>query len=699
MKKQTASLTFQHLYENGEHQKILSSDLLVPESFAHAFEADFFKGICLIQTQRWQELDILLNNSTHSHQDLFTKILPALKLKKVGHSAQALQLVHSLSLLQLHKNISPVVLAEIYLQLGSVYFANSEFLMALELYQQAYEHFAKISWIGKKAISAFNCFVACDNLKQSIEADQWLLETETLLKNHSLVPLENSVLVSQIEKMVFTGQLTSAINRYENILSENLLSRLNPRQNILIHQAIATAYMELGYLNLAENSLRVARENIFQFQHLDLEIFQMALELNFESISLRKIVKPKSFHTVKLNQDIRGELKKNIATFRKNNYFQWTQFEQKKSIFLKSLQNKYADLYTRWDLQDLKDLHELDLYSASPRALQTALLSILTAKKKNQLKDWLLKATNLQVEYQGPWQKTLLGLAQSFLFCMDGLPLKAKPIILENLSITEANGLEIIHGLLLGLLSWIDNHHQMQWLDYVLILDTDKKKFFEDFFKATLGISIIQNRWLVDQEQLQILTTPTTAGFVSNDYDLLIDKVQGKIFYKSELVPIKYGSVMSQILIAILSSKSEGLEKSEIATVMGIMDYNPITNDPAIYSNIRRLREIIPIECMGSRYRLSPDTKWGCIEDRPLIHQDINEREQTLLRLIEQYQQAISAKNGKHSLKEFRLTRQQAVEQLGVSERTALRVLTDLVNKGLLQKFGAGRGVYYKKTN
>lgn len=557
---------------------------------------------------------------------------------------------------------------ELELQTGSLYFTMSDYDKAFQAYKRAYEAAEGLNLKGKMAIAAFNAAVALNYLKRELETKTWLWYSENILSKYHLTSLKLSVQLWKAEKALAEGKFLEASQGSLELLQ----NELSVVQKVLSLQTLAQAQMEMGQISESESTLTQSRSVINKNHYFQFEGFQQALELNLEVLLYRKIQRSSFVGKSDLSADQRVQLRMKIAQGRKAQ-LHGDDAKVEKVLSELEKQSTIAELH-------FEDLHA-SLHGAlienpsTARSAQAALMLAIKKKKANWIQALPAKLENGE---SNPW-KEILSLFAGAISLMTTDKSKAAPLFSKAIVLSEKLGFERMVSLCLGFAAYCDSHRQFDWFDHLSNLEATDRRWLQDFFMDAIGINLVKGSWMIAADEKKIL--PQNSK-VQGNYDLIIDEKKGSVSLHGSEMPLTAQSILFPILKAIASSGLEGLSKEALVSAVWGYTYDPSVHDSLIYTNVRRLRDLIPIDLYQGNYRLASEIRWCLISDsQQAVQLELNDRQRQILKTLRA-----------NSL----ISRKQVVSQLDISERTALRELTDMVEKRLLVKSGNGRGVTYR---
>lgn len=559
--------------------------------------------------------------------------------------------------------------AHFYLQAGTLFFTLSDYQAALKNYQLAYEKYEQIQLRGKMLVCCYNISITFYNLNVRSSSNLWLSQCSNQLRNYHLENLLDSLTTFQIEKLNSECRFQASL-----ALARETLQRgdLNPVQEILIYQTAARSQIELGMLYAAEMDLLKSRMLMHQRQIYQYEAQQLSLEKDLEVLSGQKL---KSFEKKRdhSNQDIRFLTALKIAHCREALLREDKALAE--SLYLEISRVPYhvsAHLLN----QDLKFYFEKDLCidKTSPRLLE----AILFESVRNP--HWISYLSNITEMLEGAWGRCIfLFISASRL--MKNNPREANLRLEHGFRAAEENGFVRWRIYFDYALSQI-NHSDIQSQKLQSSLEVHELRRAAQLFRVYFALP--QRNLSTVKTQSSREVTFVDASEVRAQKDLVIETGVEKVYFQGEEVTSLKNSILYKILVAIAQSDS-GLGKQDLIEQVWGYEYNPEIHDSLVFNNLRRLRDLVPVELSQGLYRISSHINWALItvgiqSDAP--KSSLKDRQKEIMRLLQERQGPIA--------------RRDLVEKLGISERTALRELTKLVELGVLTKHGQGRSVAYE---
>lgn len=550
-------------------------------------------------------------------------------------------------------NLDPQVEVEARMQWAQMLYTLEKWDEVLNHYKIAFELAEKESLPGTKAICAFNLATVYENLDQKIEAKTWLWVCQKELSSYTLENLNNSVALYEIQVALKDLQDEKVIELTPEFLKKTNLSLM---QRIRGLHALAESQSEFGHILDAEMTLSQSRKIIQQGQYEQYMTSQEILELNLASVIHRS-----------------------------------GRFQNRKNWENPSLSLHYKAVHARWLFRMNDHVKALriagEIRKDSPQAEQFEDLFVLLSNRLEQpgkrartlehqiFKCWLTKQwkgleyikTFLEIENSSsPWKKTLFHLSSGLLSLVQIEVSKSYDELKAGLQVAKSSGLERLETLIVSLLKTL--HGESLSLGYDL--SPEELAFYEGLLSRVSSAPVAMSR----NQNGQV-----TLG--AEKSDLVYDEDKNEIIWQDEAISLQNQPVLQRILKMLLS-KPTGLSKENLVESVWGLNYHPLHHDPMIYSAMGRLRDLIPIEMNSGVYKLPGTIRWTYLSQNKKDSFNLSSRQKKIMEIIENSQA---------------LSRKEVVETLEISERTALRELTNLVRMGLLVQSGAGRGVHYKK--
>ncbi len=632
-------------------------------------ENDFSRARALIL--QGMDLNVPLTMS-----ELETKAINMMQLRREGKFLHAQEIFENEILGQLPQCEDNRLVGEIYYIAGSAYINSTEFARALEMYTMAVTYFDKAQAPFRATAAAYNAAISSLNGCFTAAHDEWIAQTQNRVQQIHFDALTLSMRVHEVHSLHKAEKFPEAVAKSKLLLDKAHLSHF---QRIELMQVYAKSALELGQVLDANIYSNYARQVLFANKLYQYELDQLSLENNIESLCYLRTTKITLSNNPNRSLDkaaygeyrlscIRQALNENnLALVRK------TSDEIRREIPDPVL----AQLYTR----------DLDLaltpYNIFPekraRGLQT---QVLQALRHRDLPFSRLLVAHLEEDLKAshnPWKESLLLIARSYAQISQGLTALAANELIRALDITSANGLMRLYSISLGLLVVCDNHFEMQWLEHLKGLEAADRIAVQDFFKAALG-NQLSTLYLVISNNRRDLSLDQS----NSEADLIINQESGEVRYMGQVLQLSGQSLLFLLLNNLARAQKQGLSKEEIIKQVWGYSYDPVAHDPLVYINIKRLRDLVPIEIHAGRYRISPQISWQFvvpaeIEDRKL---NLTPRQVSIVNFIQRAD-------------DKSVSRSDIVRLLGISPRTALRELTEMVEKKFLVRQGAGRSARY----
>jgi tetratricopeptide (TPR) repeat protein len=603
--------------------------------------------------------------------------IAAMKLRFAGYFDQSVKLIEELVLPQI-TNIPDIRLqAEIYHIIGASYFSTGRMDKAIACYEKAFAGFEACQNLFRMVSAANNIATSSMNIYDYETHSKWTEIAKVSLKQIHFELMDLNIEVKECHALIHREKFEEAIAKSKQFLEKNNLTH---GQRIELMQIIASGYVELGQIHEASIHSNRARQLIYSNKIYFLEIAQLSLEKNIETLCYVRaprigftdnpvvLVDKIYFGAYRiagarelLNGNNISAVRQQLADIKKDD---WTGRFQS-NFYIRDLElaaNGYAALPERrargLQVQLLQAMRHRDL----------AFMQILVSHMDENLKT-----------DTSSWKEILFLLAKSYLQISQGLAGEAVPGLIRALDLTSITGLTRLYSIALGFLVIGDAHFEMQWLEHLKGLESQDRVAIQDFFKAAVG-NQLSTLYLVISSNRRELSLEQDKSEV----DLVINQETGEVKFRNEILPISGQSILFLLLNQLARSQKQGLTKEEIIHNVWGYTYESSAHDPLVYINIKRLRDLVPIEIQGGRYRISPQISWQFvvpseIEDRKL---NLTPRQVSIVSYIQK-------------MDEKSASRSDIVSLLGISPRTALRELTEMVDKNYLTRHGAGRSARY----
>ncbi|MFN8846525.1 MAG: hypothetical protein ACK5W9_06710, partial [Bdellovibrionales bacterium] len=382
-------------------------------------------------------------------------------------------------------------------------------------------------------------------------------------------------------------------------------------------------------------------------------------------------------------------LELNLASITHRSYL----LEKKTPIDHKLIQIQHQAAQARWAIK-MNDL---------ARALRLTLQIKRESDNSNEFDDLYVLLTN-RLEQPGEKARTL---ENQIYKCLLSKQWKALEYLQVHLEIENPDSpwKKSLNYFLKGVLSHLSQNSNSSESHFLKCFELCRRSGLERLetlavhFARSLGYTKdIQSHFTLDPSELAFydsllskITIKATAltrnssGQIqldSTDSDLILDEVKEEIIWQGQSYSIRNQPLLKRILRSMFD-RIEGLRKEELINEVWGLEYHPLHHDSMVYAAIARLRDQIPIEIRDGKYRLPSDIKVSLLSSNRLDSIKLNERQRKIL-------QSFEIENS--------IQRKYLVEKLGISERTALRELSELVRLGLLKQKGSGRGVHYVRN-
>jgi tetratricopeptide (TPR) repeat protein len=652
--------------------------------YSLAIELGLKPGVSLAKaflfTAAVQKVEALIQFLKESDRPLEVALIQMIQFRLQGKLQEAAKIFTGI-LEPALSELSLELRAEALSQYGSVALHSNSFSVALDHYRTAFEIYETLHRRGKQAISCYNIAVCFSHLGSRLETNSYLWRTHEILSSYHLGTLELTVGIFEIENLIPQGVWSQVIERSRSILQNSHMSAV---QKVIAHQSLATGLMELGQANEAEAECNHSRSLINRHRFFQFEMPQMALEQNLESMIHRRIVRSKFNNSPSSSPNLRQQILYKESQARKSIVMA---DPVRAHRLIREIRNLNLKLPHPMPLPSDLEVFESEQISSPMQAARALEAQVLMAfsQRNTALLAGLVKALNEETEEQNVWKKTLIPLGQAMIEVLKRNFVVALGEAMKAVNLTEVYGLERLQTLGLGLAFASDSHAQLAWIERINQIDAAERPFFEELFARALGRNLFDSRFAVSTDTVEMLTKNQESN-TEGAADLVIDEKLGEVLWQGQLLPISSKGLAFRVLAKIALSRGDGLNKESLVQNVWGFDYDPSVHDNLIYTNIRRLRDLIPIELHAGAYRISPKIQWKLLTDSKTTfveQSDLNERQKKILKSLDQNDQPLS--------------RGLVVHLLKVSERTALRDLTSLVTLGHLQRVGSGRSAQYRK--
>ncbi len=630
-----------------------------PDLADKALEAGFseFASILVCSSNLLQMKALILSGQRASALSLFAllqesseKTFCEILLQRTQSQSLSIFEKYHLIIEDLIVSLSDGLQLEAKMQWALVLYSLEKWDSVLNQYKLVFELAEKNKNLGLKAVCAFNIATVYENLNQKIEAKTWIWMCQSNLSQYRLENLKISVDLYEIQCLLKNDDFEDVIAKANLFLKQE---NLNPIQKIRALHALSEAQMETGYIFESEMTLSQTRQFIKKSRYEQFNKEQEIIELNLASIIHRP-----------------------------------NHFQNKNGIERFSLLNEHKAAQARWAFKmndmarTLRLTLELKKLEAAPESFED--LFVLLTNRLEQpgkkartlehqiLKCWLSKQWKaleyikifLEIEKSvQPWKKSLYHMINGVLTYLQND--KAVAFLEWNTSIelTRVHGLERLESLLCGLTGAASPRHD---------LCPEEIAFYE-----SLVSKVISSPYMVSRNEKGQLNADTEKS------DLIFDENKNEIIWQEKSISFQNQPLLKRILTNLFE-RPQGLSKENLIKAVWGLEYHPLHHDSMIYAAVSRLRDLVPIEMEEGLYRLPKGIRWTYISEKKEKSFALSGRQKKILNIIENHDN---------------LTRKDVVESLKVSERTALRELTQLVRMGLLVQNGAGRGVHYLKWN
>ncbi len=638
---------------------ILSAKSQQPELADRALESGFseFASVLVCSSDLLQIKALILSGQKASALSLFATVQDISEKTFCEILLQRTQSQNLNVFEKYHLNIENLILSltdklqlEARMQWALVLYGLEKWESVLLHYKLVFDLAEKNKNFGLKSVCAFNIATVYENLNQKIEAKTWIWMCQSNLNQYRLDNLKTSVDLYEIQCLLKNEDFEEVIVKANLFLKQE---NLNPVQKIRALHALSEAQMESGFIFESEMTLSQTRQFIQKSRYEQFNKEQEVIELNLASIIHRP-----------------------------------SHFQNKNGIERYSLLIEHKAAQARWAFKmndmarTLKLTLELKKLNASAESFED--LFVLLTNRLEQpgkkartlehqiLKCWLSKQWKameyikifLEIEKSDqPWKKSLFHLVSGALAYLQNEKNVAMAEWHTSVELTRVHGLERLESLLCGLLGNVSPRHD---------LCPQEIAFYE-----SLIAKVISSPYMISRNEKGQFNADIEKS------DLIFDENKNEIIWQEKSISFQNQPLLKRILTTFFD-RPQGLSKEDLIKSAWGLEYHPLHHDSMIYSAISRLRDLVPIEMEEGLYRLPKGIRWTYISDKKEKSFILSARQKQILGIIENLDN---------------LTRKDVVESLKVSERTALRELTQLVHMGLLVQSGAGRGVHYLKWN
>ncbi len=610
-----------------------------------------FQIRALVLSSQTQSAEILTKNLEEGAEKVFCEIV----LGRAQGQNQKLYSQYKDQVESHFKRLRPEVEIEARLQWTQVLYALELWDDVLTQYKIAFSLAEKGNYQGYKAVTAFNISTVYENLNQKIEAKTWLWVCQKELDSYRLDHLNNSIQLYEIQCALKDLQDEKVIERAQAYLKEESLGLT---QRIRALHTLAESQTEYGLIFDAEMTLSLSRKIIQQSNYEQYTQAQEILELNLASI----IHRPSRFQSRKNMDRFSLQLHHKAAQAR------WAYKVNDHARALRLAAEIKAEAPQNEDFEDLFVLltNRLEHPGRRARTLEHQIFKCWLSKQWKALE--YIK-THLEIENsKAPWKRCLTMMIEGVLAKIQFEEEKSLQSFQQGRALAQNYGLERLETLMISLLKTLHSQKTSSNHD----MSQEELAFYESLISKISAEPVAVSRNKTGQISLGIEKS-----------DLVFDEDKSEIIWQDQAIPLHNQPILQRLLRSLLANPQGVSKETIIETVWGF-EYHPLHHDQMLYSTMGRLRDLIPVEMEEGRYKIPSAIKWTYLSQNKEDSFRLSPRQKKLMEIIE-------AQNT--------LSRKEVVEALGVSERTALRELTNLVRMGLLQQIGAGRGVHYTKWN
>jgi predicted DNA-binding transcriptional regulator len=645
--------------EAGFHELAIQMDSAHQQRFAAACLTLTERARCLFFSKRKSELSELQRSVNLSQQrtaveslNLFMDQLcvQILEKKWSGDLPSAITLFESQSLSpEKLADVDALFRLEFHNQGGGLYYNRGDYRQSLHHYAEAYLQAEKIQRSGMLAITAYNAWMAASQLDMQFEIDHWQTETKRCLALIELPSLKRTIEVAEIQTLWTEGNLNTLCNRSEIALKDPDLS---PFQKLTVMQHRASALLFLGEMCHAEDLVRECRQLIANHKMYNADDSQRALEFDLDYFLTQPRSKTPEAHDLR---EPRAQLRQ-LA-----NLCRLSQLRSSGNAYRahhQELLEKLPKKSCPWLYEDL--IGELP---SSPHGLEHLALNLFYAGPKSKLRTKIasmLSDFKPDPEFAGPRLSVALGVLE----CLTG----KKSLLAPNVELKN--------------ISWL-----AQLCGYSRFLNKNSSQLQKALQSMTQKEAILAIQWGWLPQDGVLLATHKDGRqslLLRKELDtntLLVWQAERRVELKEKSWSFINSEILFQALCSLAKRNQDGLSKDELVQEVWGRSYDPLQDDNLIYAQTKKLRNFVPIENRGGRYFVGNNIVPYLVS--PITETvSLTQRQQLILRLA--------------STVGVRLSRQQLVQELQISERTALRELTSLVELGFLEMFGKGRSVHYR---
>lgn len=597
-------------------------------------------------TKRKKELEEYLqslqSSSSANSKPLENLACEMLGLKWKNSLHEAIQLFE----MTIEKNLlssQALLTAEICNQAGSLYYNVGKYRRAFDLYVRAFVAFKASNRLGSCAIAAYNAWTAASQLGSRVEVAYWKQACENLLAQFDLPSLKLTVQVSSLQQDWAEGRLNPLVLQARILLDRTDLSAV---QQLITLQTLASALVYLGHVSEAQVLSVKSRDLMSRHKFFNYQPQQNILEQEISYFQQSR-AEFKNFPAV--DSEPRAQLRSLVLRARLAQELNLNDDFEK---LYRQIEEAQTSNSPHWIFEDLTNLRNQS---------QSPVLSIVAAEA-NLKKAWLEQDRNffssssqtlvIHPHMQGPRAQFIAQMkkgdgAAALEICETQGMLSLKKIALTFLPQKTKELLHLIDSTELPILfSWE-------------ILNPAEVRKVTQFGQSTFFA--------------ELKHLPSHA--------VLINLEERTLQTPAQKMDLKRAGIIFDLLVELFFAGFQGLAKEDILRKVWKRAYDPLFDDPILYANLKRLRQIVSLHSTAGRYYLDAQASFFLIRSS-LGGVELNERQKMILDLCQRTERGVQRSTASHAM--------------NCSERTILRELTQLVSLGILKRTGSGRGTYYQ---
>ena len=564
-------------------------------------------------------------------------------------------------------------MGELLLIGATTHFFATSYSTALTLYRAATELLSFAEAPSRTAVASFNSAVSCNHLKKKQDVEQFMAMARHDLKRYSVPGLEASIDLFEIECCAGNAEFSRGFDLLETFFKR---PDLNPTQRIVGHQTRARILIEFGHLRAADASLAAAKQLIHETGFEQFGGFQAALEIDRDTLAGREPRIP-TFHSrwslrarnLIALAEIRSLVFRGHGASAKKAYQHFLvshSLETKSSLFMEDIESYFASTSGQPD---------------RARTLQARLFAALEQKRYSLLKS-MAKSQKSEAEFSGAFFQILELLIQSILELQRNQTSVALEFAIQAQQLANEHDLNQLGLLSAAICAGLDPHRQFEWANLLKQHSRSFIEYAEQLIGPLLKTKIFSSRWMITPSGTEV----TYQAGLQQAVGLMIDKDAGIVTMDGKILNFTSQPILLKLLCEIAGSSMKGLSKEEAIQKVWEYSYDPLIHDALVYGAVRRLRAQVPIEAFDGKYRIQQGTPWACLVSEAEAQKSegtLTARQRAILDLTQ-------------TTKGEGISRQDVVECLNTSPRTALRELTLMLELKLIERTGAGRGATYQ---